>query len=456
MQYHLALHAKYGPLVRVGPNHVSFSSPSLIHLVYGISSKFEKSNFYTLFDIKDPRTGAVVPTIFSVRDEGHHKTIKRSVAAAYSMGTMRELEPMNDACSAILSAKLDGLVGQDEIDLGQWVHWYAFDVISSITFSRRLGFLEEERDINGIIRAIEGRLVYNSIIGQVPALHGWLFGSRAVAWLAGWVPCVKALNSSGFIVAFAARQLERYQSNKKVETGGEDWEMLDLLDRFKRFKDGLQVMDDHELLSHCASNIFAGSDTTAASLRAIFYYLCRYPYAKTKLLTEIDAAEQEGIISDPITFAEAQGLVYFQAVIKEALRMHPAVGLLLERLVPHGGVNLGDIWLPEGTIVGMNPWVAARDTAVYGADAYEFRPERWLEADEEHLKLMERSFLAFGAGPRTCLGKNISLLEISKVVPQLLRQFDFQLSHPEKEWKLYDYWFVRQTGLICRVIKRKK
>lgn len=74
--------------------------------------------------------------------------------------------------------------------------------------------------------------------------------------------------------------------------------------------------------------------------------------------------------------------------------MHPAVGLLLERLVPHGGVNLGDIWLPEGTIVGMNPWVAARDTAVYGADAYEFRPERWLEADEEHLKLMERSFLA--------------------------------------------------------------
>ncbi|KAK0361528.1 hypothetical protein LTR94_022995 [Friedmanniomyces endolithicus] len=230
-----------------------------------------------------------------------------------------------------------------------------------------------------------------------------------------------------------------------------------MLDRFKRYRDGEQVMNDDELLSNAVSNIFAGSDTTAASLRAIFYYLCRNTEAHKKLLAEIDEADREGELSDPVTFAESQNLRYFQAVIKEALRMHPAVGLLLERLVPAGGAEVAGFHLPEGTVIGMNPWVAARDKVVYGPDPFAFRPERWLEADEQSLKLMERNFLAFGSGTRTCLGRNISQLEISKVVPQVLRRFEFELADPPgREWTLHCYWFVRQTGLICRVKRRKE
>ena len=322
-------------------------------------------------------------------------------------------------------------------------------MITSVTFSNRLGFMENERDINNIIAAIEGRLVYNSIVGQVAFLHPYLFGNSFVARLGSFIPSIAILNSSKYIVAFTAKQLERYH-DREFNTV----ELQDLLDRFKRFKDGEQVMDESELLSHTSGNIFAGSDTTAASLRAIFYYLCRNQKAHQTLLDEIDEADRRGDLSDPVTFAEAQNLKYFQAVIKEALRMHPAVGMLLERKVPKGGAEVGGVWLPEGTVVGMNPWVAARDISVYGSDAHEFRPERWLEADEKQLKQMDRNFLAFGAGTRTCLGKNISLLEMSKLVPQLLRRFDFELSHPEKEWTLHDYWFVRQTGLICRLKRR--
>jgi cytochrome P450 len=60
----------------------------------------------------------------------------------------------------------------------------------------------------------------------------------------------------------------------------------------------------------------------------------------------------------------------------------------------------------------------------------------------------------FGTGSRTCLGKNISLLEMSKLVPQILRQFNVKLADPAAEWHLADYWFVKQTGLICRVRDR--
>lgn len=133
---------------------------------------------------------------------------------------------------------------------------------------------------------------------------------------------------------------------------------------------------------------------------------------------------------------------YLQATIKEALRIHPAVGLLLERKVPREGCKIAGAWMPGGTIVGINPWVLHRDKDVFGADADIFRPERWLEAEPEALKIMDRSMLAvstyrtavpgvhdnkikqFGSGPRTCIGRNTSLLEMSKIVPQLLWTFE--------------------------------
>lgn len=247
MNYHLHLHEKYGPLVRIGPKHVSFSDASLIPQIYGITSKFYKSDFYKQFDIKTP-TG-FVPTIFSVRDEEKHKAIKRPIASAYSMSALKELEPMNDACSAIFMRKLDGLVGQD-IDLGTWLHWYAFDVITSITFSNRMDFMEKETDVDNIIEAIEGRLFYNSVIGQAPYLHKYFFGNEFGVWLAKYIPVVKTWSSARFIVAFAAKQLQRYQ-NKEFNTV----ELQDMLDRFKRFRDGEQVMSDSELLSHATSNM---------------------------------------------------------------------------------------------------------------------------------------------------------------------------------------------------------
>ena len=166
--------------------------------------------------------------------------------------------------------------------------------------------------------------------------------------------------------------------------------------------------------------------------------------------------DKAGELSELITFAESNKLKYLQACMKESMRMHPAVGLLLERVVPQGGATVAGGWLPEGTIVGVNPWVVAYDKSVYGTDADVYRPERWLEADKERLKLMERNFLAFGAGARTCLGKNISLLEMSKLVPQILREFRVELVDPAREWTLTDHWFVKQTGLICWISKREK
>jgi hypothetical protein len=85
---------------------------------------------------------------------------------------------------------------------------------------------------------------------------------------------------------------------------------------------------------------------------------------------------------------------YLQAILKEAMRYHPSVSFLLERVVPKGGTIISGRGIPEGTIVGINAWVIHRDKKIFGEDADKFRPERWLEADEEKLKAMERTFFA--------------------------------------------------------------
>ena len=67
---------------------------------------------------------------------------------------------------------------------------------------------------------------------------------------------------------------------------------------------------------------------------------------------------------------------------------------------------------------------------------------------------MEQSFFAFGAGSRTCIEKNISLMEMTKIVPQLLREFEVMLTYWDREWKTKKWWFVQQEGLICNLLKR--
>lgn len=160
-------------------------------------------------------------------------------------------------------------------------------------------------------------------------------------------------------------------------------------------KDYPELVSDRQVLSYSNSNIFAGSDTTAISLRSILYYMLKNPDILKKVVAEVDNTVGDRDCNQyPISYAESNRMPYFQAVLKEAMRMHPAVGLLLERTVPANGVTIAGKWLPGGTIVGICPWVLHRDKRVFGNDADVFRPERWLEASPETLKVMDRSNLA--------------------------------------------------------------
>lgn len=217
----------------------------------------------------------------------------------------------------------------------------------------------------------------------------------------------------------------------------------DLLSMFLKAKqDRPDFFDDSRVLVMAVSMAFAGSETTAISLAAVFYYLLKNPQCYDLLVKAIDEATSNGTLArrpnGMITWAESQRLPYLDACIKEAFRLHPAAGLLLERIVPPRGAVICGEHIAGGTIVGCSAWVIHRQSEIFGNDVEAFRPERWIEANQETRKAMETTLFQFGMGSRTCIGKHISLLEMYKLVPSFLRKFE-----------------VGCPFLVCRVCQSK-
>ena len=233
-----------------------------------------------------------------------------------------------------------------------------------------------------------------------------------------------------------AERLSEMETNK-AQGFDESRGRADLLSMFLKAKnDRPEFMTDARVLTMAVSMAFAGSETTAISLAAVFYFLLRNQQAYEKLNKEISDAVESGKIENrpdgSVSWTESQQLPYLDACIQEAFRMHPAPGLPLERVTPPQGSEIDGHHIPGGTIVGVNAWVIHRREDVFGKEPYSYRPERWLDVSKEQLKEMKANMFQFGAGSRTCIGKNISLLEIYKLVPSFLRRFEVRflpLSH---------------------------
>lgn len=172
------------------------------------------------------------------------------------------------------------------------------------------------------------------------------------------------------------------------------------------------------------------------------------PEKLQKCRDEIEAHSET--LSSPIRYAESIAqLPYTCACIKEAMRLFPSVALSMQRHAPATGVELSGIFIPAGWRVGINPAIVHHDRSVFGDDADDFIPERWLES-EARSKEMERALLTFGAGTRTCIGKNISLTEIHTLIPEILRHFDFKMAH-DRPWKTHNFWFHKQTDVVINL-----
>ncbi|PVH96859.1 cytochrome P450 [Periconia macrospinosa] len=441
-EIHIAQHEKYGKLVRCGPNMVSVGNATEIDKIYRMRDPLKKSDFYHV--ILPMVKGKVLPGLFATQDEGIHRMLKKPIASVYSMTNLTSFEDLVDRTISVFLDILDErFVKTGQVcDWGMYLQYFAFDVVGEITFSKRLGFLEQGKDVENIMGNIWKWFEYVAVVGQVPWLDS-LWKKNPI------LSRIRPSKGSPMVIFAKKLEAERMDKNSVAE-----YDKRDFLSRFLAAMKKDPSIPPWALTAWTSSNVLAGSDTTAIFLRTMFKNLIEKSECLEKLRAELDNAYQEGHLSLPVTWKQSQTLPYLEACFKEAGRIHPPFGLHLERVVPDGGIELSGEKLPQGTIVGMNAWVVHRDRDVFGDDADIFRPERWLDCDQSTRQRMEHGLLTFGAGNRSCLGKHISYLEIYKLVPTILLQYDIELLEPEKAWRLENRWFVPQFGFNVKLRRR--
>ena len=184
---------------------------------------------------------------------------------------------------------------------------------------------------------LEFGTLYSSVVGLIPSWH------RPVLTLLSKLST--EVKGSAFLAAYAKKLMAAHRHEKFPDSQGP----ADFLTKFLTIqRENPAKMTDIDILVSLSANIAAGSDTTSITLSAILYHLIRNPGTLKKLRAELDEASKEGKTSDPITFKESQDLPYLQAVIKEGLRIHPATGFTMPRIVPRGGKEMLERYFPAG------------------------------------------------------------------------------------------------------------
>lgn len=264
------------------------------------------------------------------------------------MSALISYEDFVDDCADLFDNRLHEMAGDGKssgllVDMRHWFQCYAFDVISMITYSKRIGFLDHGEDIAGIMALLEGFVAYGSSVGIYSWIHPFLFTLGNLFSRSG--------AGVQYVIQFTEKLLKEHQSNpKNLDLENKDTtQWMDFLSKYAaRHRKDPATYNYWYVLSGCASNITAGSDTTGITLSSILFFLMKNPRVVEKLRQEI--AEHQPRVADPrrFTFKETQGMVYLQAVLKEGLRLHPAVGLPLERAVPKDGATIAGQFFPGG------------------------------------------------------------------------------------------------------------
>lgn len=157
---YIALHRRHGDIVRVGPNVLSFADPRAIKIIYGLNKGFVKTDFYIVQQAV--AKGQRLPSLFSSTDESYHAKYRRCVNSAFAMTSLVNYEPLVDNTTKVFLQQTERLFARTGTvcNFSRWLQYYAFDVIGELTWSKRLGFVEKNHDVDGIVKFIGDFLSY--------------------------------------------------------------------------------------------------------------------------------------------------------------------------------------------------------------------------------------------------------------------------------------------------------
>ncbi|KAJ3533635.1 hypothetical protein NM208_g7896 [Fusarium decemcellulare] len=352
-----------------------------------------------------------------------HKFLRKNTTPAFHFRHIKNLYPMMWNKAETLTRTLNEDItntGSHTIELSPWASKVTLDIIGIAGLGRKFDAVEKKQD------PLAG--IYEELLE--PDREKLIFSMMALALGLPFVRLIPwKMNDLFNHLTGSLNKICRpmIQEKKIAITEKEDdhFDVLSLLMRSTNFSD--EALKD-QLLTFLA----AGHETTASALTWACYLLTKHPEIQQKLRDEINEALPQDVENDPtIDLAGIlEPLPYLNGIMHETLRLYPTVPLTMRQALCD--TQIGDQFIPEGTDIIISIWYINRSPQIWGPDAAQFRPERWITEDGKPNQNGGASsnydFETFLHGPRSCIGQGFAKAEMRCLLAAMVRAFSWTLA----------------------------
>ncbi len=346
--------------------------------------------------------------VFAAEGDDWRRMRRLAVTALNSNHLQRYFEIVS-TCTARLHRRLLTAAGRGAgFDIGQALSSFTVDVTSALAFGHDLNTLE--RGDGGLQEHLH-RVFHMTNRRIFLAFPYWRYFK---------LPADRALDRSTAEIEKAVRSFMA-ETRKRIAARPELREQPEnFLESMIAAQETEGAFSDEEIMGNVFTLLLAGEDTTSHSMAWTIWWMARRPDVQARWAEE--AVEVLGEQACASEYETVEGFRYGEGALRESMRLTPVVPV--SGLEPLADSEVAGVHIPAGTrLLLLHRYAGLRSTE----RAQEFKPERWLEDDDELPVPDQKSFLTFGAGPRFCPGRNLAFLEAKTALGMIARNFEIEL-----------------------------
>lgn len=346
--------------------------------------------------------------VFAAEGDNWRRMRRLAVTALNSNHLQRYFEIISTCTERLynrLSASArDGLA----FDIGEALSSFTVDVTSALAFGHDLNTLERgDGDLQEHLHRVF-QMTNRRIFLPVPY------------WRHFKLPADRALDRSTEEIEKAVRVFMAETRGRIAARPGLREKPENFLESMIAAQETEGAFSDEEIMGNVFTLLLAGEDTTSHSMAWTIWSLAQRPDIQASWAEE--AREVLGEEPYATEYDTVEGFRYGEGVLRESMRLTPVVPI--SGLEPLLDTEVAGVHIPAGTRL----FLLHRYSGLASTErASEFRPERWLDDDDELAAPDQKSFLTFGAGPRFCPGRNLAFLEAKTALGMIARNFEIEL-----------------------------
>lgn len=396
------LHDEYGPVVRISPSELSFTSAQAWHDIYGSRSP---QNPKDLLSYTPPDEYWNKRMVMQDDDFKHHQ-VRSQISHAFSPKSLLELQPhINGYVNQLVGLMRASISQAHPVDVTAYFNWTTFDIIGHLTFGESFHCLDTESYHPWIKVVFEG-------VAAGHAIHQ--LSRYGLLWVIEWIVPKRIKRKRADMISFSNARMDA-----RIKAGfgpGTPKDFAYFMSNGPERKSGRNggnpnrtAMDRDVMCANGETLIIAGSETTATLLSGLtFLLLSKRPDYLERVTAEVREAFANDTLEQINFKTVTERLPLMIAAIREALRYYPPAPFGFARRIAQRPRMIDEFEIPPNTSVSVSHWAASHSAANWHRPD-DFLPERWLDeashSDSPFRNDKRDSSQPFSLGPRSCLGR---------------------------------------------------